>query len=240
MGPRSPAARRSLAVLLSLVGWGWPDGALAQRRVDGEVSGHGAFAAPVGAFSDQAGVGGGGLSLVAFPDWPLAVGFRFDATWLVSPERSLTVLATPSNEVEVRTRHSLRILTVAPLLELTSGDLRPYVQAMIGYSTFKMQTSATGAGFAGPEDVEDWSVPVGIGGGLRWGGGKDPLFPEFEPMIELGVSYVHHAGVEYLTREDIVQIVQSGLPVAPAASAASLIVLQLRLILGVRGGTFTP
>lgn len=196
----------------------------------GDISGHLGVGVPTGEFADHVDeFVGGGLSLTAFFDLPIRLGLRFDASWLSYGTSDFRVPVTPVVDADVTTSNTVTILTLSPLVELTRGRVRPYVQGLVGASRFSTTTTISGGMVATPTDLEDWNVPLGIGAGLRLDLRMDPSFPEFLPVAELGATYIHHASVRYLTEDRVRAAFDAGVPIDPIRSNASLVLIQLRL-----------
>ncbi len=163
---------------------------------------------PRGEFDETTNLGGG-LSANAL--------FRLDANAIFNIRTELSFLnygnvrqrvplsPTLGNliRVDLRTSNNIASFVLGPQLLGPTGTITPYATALGGFSAFWTQSSVEGTNedtpFASTNNSSDWALTYGGAAGtyIRVTRGARPTY------IELGVRYLRHDDVTYLTADEV-------------------------------------
>ncbi len=139
-------------------------------------------------------------------------------------------------ELEVTTSNNIFWLGVGPQLMAPAGRVRPYVNAIAGFSYFATTSSVAGAdneySFADDTNLDDAT--------LSWGGGAGVLIPVSHKsrslvFIDIGARY-HNNGksVQYLREGGIQDLPGGAIQLNPIRSRADMVTWHVGVSVGVR------
>lgn len=198
----------------------------------------GAYARPVGEFSDYV-EHGGGLDLHLA--WPITAGnplaLRLGGGFVVygRETREVCFSATVGCRIllDLSTTNSIAYGNIGPQLMLPYGPVRPYINGTIGFSYFATTSSVDGVDgndddFASTTNFDDITFGWGSGAGLliRLSSGRTPV------LLDLGARYHGNGEVEYLKRGDIIDNPDGTITITPTRSEANLLTFQLGVVIG--------
>jgi hypothetical protein len=153
-------------------------------------------------------------------------------------EREVCFSATVGCRIvlDLHTENNIAFGGIGPELALTSGPLRPYVNAGVGFSYFETASRLDGAddseSFARTRHISDTGLAFTGGGGfyvpLRLG--RTPI------ALDLGARYHRNGTISYLREGDIHDNPDGTISFTPTRTAANLVTVQLGVSVGLRAG----
>ncbi|HZD04467.1 MAG TPA: hypothetical protein VE173_06105, partial [Longimicrobiales bacterium] len=166
---------------------------------------------------------GGGLALKA------------DAGFIIyGYDRTGVCLAPPVGcriDLDLTTSNNIFFAGVGPELAAPTGQLRPYVDAAVGFSYFFTHSSLAGDdadSFGGTTNFDDLVTHTRLGGGLRARLGRTVL-------LDLGAQYHRNGVAEYLREGDIVDNPDGSVTLHPRRTEANLLVYRIGVTIGLGG-----
>lgn len=190
---------------------------------------------PQGEFADfvETGYGVGG-NLTFFPGQQSRFGIRLFGSWLQygrTTER-IPFPGLPGIDVDLTTSNNIYSFGVGPEIHLSTGAIRPYLQAAIGLSNFATETSAEGSDntdpFARSTNFNDWTAAYYGGGGLmiQVSHGKNPV------LIDGALRYQSHGRTRYLREGSIQEGPGGTIEIDPIESKTDLLIVHLGVEVG--------
>lgn len=157
------------------------------------------------------GYGAGGHLLLPSSDGILAL--RIDAAYLQYGQKSRQVVAsTPFQQFLLDETTSNNIITagIGPQFMVPRGPVRPYLNAMGGFSRFYTESTLDGLNptvyQTSTTESSDWKLTYGAGAGLYIPLGS----PTAATSLDIGAQYYVNGRTTYLTKDDIQQDPQTG------------------------------
>lgn len=182
----------------------------AQSATRGPVTAGGAIniMQPRGVFDQTTGFGGGAGGNVLFRLDPNSIiNVRADASFMINGNvrNRVPLSSTVGNfiQVDLNTSNNVASFLVGPQLLGPSGAFSPYVAGLAGFSAFWTTSSVEGSNdtepFASTTNSSDfaWAYGGTAGAYLRLRGGERPMH------LDLGVRYLRHDDVTYLTADEV-------------------------------------
>ena len=134
----------------------------------------GVFAQPIGEFNRYVNNGWGiGADLRWFPGVQRALSLRTDVTFITYGRKTTRECLGSGCRIQIDINTSNNIFSglVGPELQVPSGPIRPYVNAMAGWTSFWTQSSADGANddenLFRTTNLRDNILTKAVGGGVR-------------------------------------------------------------------------
>jgi hypothetical protein len=153
-------------------------------------------------------------------------------------EREVCFSATVGCRIilDLHTENNIAFGGIGPELALTSGPLRPYVNAGIGFSYFETASRLNGVddseSFARTRHISDTGLALTGGGGFYV-----PLHLGRTPIaLDLGARYHRNGTISYLREGDIHDNPDGTISFTPTRTAANLVTVQLGVSVGLRAG----
>jgi opacity protein-like surface antigen len=209
------------------------------RRVVGGAGGGLLIGLPTGELANNIDVSGGfGMSGFYNLLSNGALRVRIDGGFLqYGSETHEVCLANPIGcrvRVDVRTANSMAYGGVGPEVVLTSGFVRPYLNAGIGFSYFETASSLSGdddsAEFAHTRHHDDVALAFTGGGGIYV-----PMNVKNTPLaLDLSARYHRNGRMEYLREGDIRDNPDGTISFTPNRTDADFLTLQLGVSVGIR------
>ncbi len=193
---------------------------------------------PQGAFGDSVGTGfGAGGHIVFRPERTHIFGIRLEAGYLNYGRETSHVpfSSTVGGRVtlDLTTTNNIVYAGIGPEIASPHGAVRPYVDALVGFSYLFTESSVSGSGssgsFARSTNYDDGAFAWGLGGGVRVpvGGPRLPL------SIDVGARYHDGGRASYLREGDIHDNPDGSLRFTPSRTDTNLLVFHI-------GVSYTP
>lgn len=164
------------------------------------------------------------------------LALKADAGFIIyGYDRSGVCLAPPVGcriDLDLTTSNNIFFAGVGPELVAPTGQLRPYVDAAVGFSYFFTHSSLEGNdadSFGGTTNFDDLVTHTRLGGGLRARLGRTVL-------LDLGAQYHRNGVAEYLREGDIVDNPDGSITLHPRRTEANLLVYRIGVTIGLGGG----
>ncbi len=226
--PRRSFTSSSAAVaLVAAFLVGAPDALRAQEgdRPRGPVTAGAALniSQPRGAFDEDTGIGWGLSGNALFRlDENAIFNIRTELSFLNNGNTRRRVPLSPTTgnliQVDLRTSSNIASFVVGPQLLGPTGAFTPYAAALGGFSAFWTTSSVEGSNqtepFASTTNSSDfaWTYGGAAGAYIRVQDGPRPV------RMELGVRYLRHDDVTYLTTNEVRNSFNEGRPFQPRRS----------------------
>lgn len=196
------------------------------------------IAQPLGEFADAVGVGiGGGGTFAQALDRRGIFSIRADFAYLVYGHESKRIpwnSTTGRIQLDLNTYNNILHVSAGPQLAATSGYVRPYAAAQVGYSYLFTQSSLGGSD-NGTSFARTDNYHFGKIGYLGSAGLLIPLDIRSAPVaIDIGAQYMHNGHARYLTPGDIHEDDMGGYTTDAHGSQANLLMYRLGVRVGVR------
>jgi hypothetical protein len=194
---------------------------------------------PRGEFGDDTGLGGGiGGNVLFRVDEHAILNLRADVSFMVNGNvrRRVPLSSTVGNliKVDLNTSNSVMSFLVGPQLLGPGGAFVPYASALAGFSAFVTSSSIEGSNnvepFASTTNSSDFAWAYGGAAGTYWRlkGGDRPIH------LDLGVRYLRHDDVTYLTAREVRASIEANREPRPLRSRADF----LTYMVGVQARVF--
>jgi len=165
-------------------------------------------AQPRGVFAETTNIGVGLSGNVLFRLDPSAIlNLRADLSFLNygNVNQRVPLSSTVGNliQVDLRTSNNIASFVVGPQLLGPTGAFMPYASALAGFSAFWTTSTVEGSNevqpFASTTNSSDfaWAYGGAAGAYVRLGSGVRPI------RLDLGVRYLRHDDVTYLTADEV-------------------------------------
>lgn len=194
------------------------------------------IAKPTGEFADYVNIGGGLAGHAVFNPSPEGIfGIRADGMFILYGSETNRYQLLPLVNVDVTTTNQIAAFQFGPQLTFGQGAVQGYGYGQLGFSYFATTSSVEGSGntepFANTTNFDDLTFASSAGGGIRirLSSGWNPV------LLDLGVRYMRNGRARYL-REGSIDITGNNVTITPIESETNLVVFQLGVTVGIRGG----
>lgn len=197
------------------------------------------YGRPVGDFADHVKEGWGANfigSVAVQPTSPLAL--HAEGGFLIYGSETNTVCFGGGVgcrvELDLTTTNSIFYGSLGPELMPSSGRVRPYVNASIGFAYFSTSSNVEGTddegSFAETTNFDDATFAWGSGGGLLIAlrEGRTPVY------LDLGARYHANGKAEYLKEGDIQDNPDGSISFTPTRSETNLVTYRIGVKIGLR------
>jgi opacity protein-like surface antigen len=209
----------------------------APRPLRGLFGGSLYYAQPVGEFADYVARGFGGDLAGTWMLGPSgAFGLRFEGGLVnYGNDTEPVCLLDCRFDADLTTTNNIFFFGVGPQLVATTGAVRPYVGATVGWTwiwtSSRLEGTWDGAAYDENTDYSDNTPSWGGNAGLLvpLSAGGNPI------MLDLGVRYLQNGRARYLREGDIIENPSGGLPFYNVQeSDANLLTYRVGLSFGIR------